>query len=401
MKHRGLMFAILYCATTCMSFSQFKIVPILGQLTADLGITTAESSWMMSVFTVAAIILAIPIGGIVAKFGPKKPYIIVLSIMVIGNVIGAFSLNNYPLLLFSRILEGCAFAIWNVAGVVLVNMWYPGKNNGLFIGIFMTFAAIASFIMLNAAVPITQALGTASLWWIVAGLTLVFTILFALFVKEPEAEAADAQATSASTAEKPSLSRIFTNKAVMALCVSQLVIGFVLYFFLNNYPTLFTGCYALDATTANFYGSMGGLWGVPFCILGGFILDKLGKGGTPKLAIFCYILLFITCGVSSILVSPLFLVHTLFIAGFTGLILTSNNYLVPKCVDRPQDTGFGMGVLTLFYNIGIFIGSPIILYAVEGTGNWMFAAIILAAMAAIGFLATIVYISQAKKHQAS
>ena len=72
MKHRGLMFFIMYCASACVSLSQFKIVPLLGQISEMLSITPAETSWLMSVFTVAGIILALPAGGLVAKYGPKS-----------------------------------------------------------------------------------------------------------------------------------------------------------------------------------------------------------------------------------------------------------------------------------------------------------------------------------------
>lgn len=36
--------------------------------------------------------------------------------------------------------------------------------------------------------------------------------------------------------------------------------GFVLYFFLNNYPTVFGAVYELEPSTANFYGSLNGLF---------------------------------------------------------------------------------------------------------------------------------------------
>lgn len=406
MPHRGLMFFILYCASACMSLSQFKIVPLLGQLTESLGITYAETSWMMSVFTVAAIVLAIPIGGIVTKVGPKKSYIVVLVIMIVGNVIGAFGIDNYGVLLFSRILEGCAFAIWNVAGIVLIGMWYPGKNNGLFIGIFMTFVAIASFIALNTAVPISNALGETSLWWIVAGLTLVFTALFAIFVKEAPKEAEPAKDEQQAnpqpaSAEKPNLLDVFKNGKVMAICVSQLVIGFVLYFFLNNYPSLFTGCYGLDPTTANFYGSLNGLWGIPFCILGGFILDKLGEGNIPKFVIAIYVALAGACLATNLLNPSVFILHTLLTGALPGLVLTANNFLVPRCVNRPQNIGYGLAVLSLFYNIGIFIGNPIIMYAVGSTGSWAYASYILTAMAVLGLVATVAFMLFSKGKKAA
>lgn len=55
MKARnGLMFVIMYLAATSVSFSQIKIAPVLDLICASCGVTYAETSWLMSVFTIAA-----------------------------------------------------------------------------------------------------------------------------------------------------------------------------------------------------------------------------------------------------------------------------------------------------------------------------------------------------------
>lgn len=107
MKARnGLMFVIMYLAATSVSFSQIKIAPVLDLICASCGVTYAETSWLMSVFTIAGIVLAIPAGGLIAKYGPKKIFSLVLVVSLLGNIMGALSIANFPLLLASRIIEG-------------------------------------------------------------------------------------------------------------------------------------------------------------------------------------------------------------------------------------------------------------------------------------------------------
>lgn len=90
MKARnGLMFVIMYLAATSVSFSQIKIAPVLDLICASCGVTYAETSWLMSVFTIAGIVLAIPAGGLIAKYGPKKIFSLVLVVSLLGNIMGA------------------------------------------------------------------------------------------------------------------------------------------------------------------------------------------------------------------------------------------------------------------------------------------------------------------------
>jgi predicted MFS family arabinose efflux permease len=381
------MFAIMYLCSVFASISQLKIVPILGPITTMLDISYAQISWMMSVFTIAGIVLAIPAGGLVGKFGPKKVFLAIMIVMILGNIVGAIGINNYPVLLFSRILEGSGFAMCSVAGIVFVNMWFPDKNTGLFVGLFVTFAALASVVALNVGIPITTALGITSVWWLTAGISAALTALFALIVKE----AVPQGGPGAGPAPKAMLMPVLKNGRILTLCVSQLAIGFILYFFLNNYPSIFSGYYGLEQTTANLYGSLNGLWGIPGCILGGFVLDRLGEKGTPKLVVVCYLILILTCFITTLLNPGLFIVHTVITAVFPGLVLTAGNFLIPRCVDSPVQIGYGIGTLALFYNIGIFIGNPIIMYAVQGTGNWSWASYILTAASVVGLIAIVAY----------
>jgi predicted MFS family arabinose efflux permease len=401
MKNKGLMFVVMYLAAVCVSLSQLKIVPILGPIAMSLQITYAQTSWLMSVFTVAGIILAVPAGGLVARFGPKKVFLAVMICMIVGNILGAICIDSYPLLLVSRIIEGCSFAMCIVAAVVFINMWFPDKNTGLFIGIFSTFAAIASVIALNAALPVVDALGITSVWWIVAGISAVVSALFALMVKEalPQETAATAGTPDGSARPRPeaSLILVLRNGGVIALSIAQLVVGFILYFYLNNYPTVFTEVYGLEPATANFYGGLNGLWGIPFCVAGGFIVDRLGPKRAPILAVVSFICLAIACYITTMLNPSLYILHTLLTAAFPGLILPSLMYLIPGVVGNPMRIGYGIGVLNLFYNAGIFIGNPIVMYAVQGTGNWSSGSVILAVVSLLGLLAMLVFMMFVRK----
>lgn len=110
-----------------------------------------------------------------------------------------------------------------------------------------------------------------------------------------------------------------------------------------------------------------------------------------------FVCLAIACFITSSLNPNLFVLHTLLTAAFPGLILTAYNYLVPLSVGNPIQIGYGVGLVNVFYNVGIFIGSPIVLYAVAGTGSWAVGSAVLGVVAIIGLACVLGYMALAKK----
>ena len=84
-KNRTLMFLIIYLAATTVSLSQLKVIPIMNDIAQNMGIAINNVSWLMSVFTVAGIILAIPGAAILQKTGPKRLFMILMLALILGN----------------------------------------------------------------------------------------------------------------------------------------------------------------------------------------------------------------------------------------------------------------------------------------------------------------------------
>jgi len=70
-RNRWLKFLLLYAGGVLVSLSQLKLVPIQNELGSELGVSLSTVSWLMSIFTVSGIFLAIPGGALVTRFGPK------------------------------------------------------------------------------------------------------------------------------------------------------------------------------------------------------------------------------------------------------------------------------------------------------------------------------------------
>ncbi len=392
MKNKWGLFIILYITAFAVSASQLKFVPLLGNLAASMNISLTQTSLLMSVFTIAGIILAIPGGALLAKLGPKKLLLLLIGSLIIGNFLGAFFYTNYPVFLISRIIEGIAFSMIIMTGIVFLSKWFAGGNVGLAIGAFTTFPATASAVCMNAAVPISTALGISSLWLLVGALSVVCFILVSVFIKEhkagPAAEAAPEGAATKMIEEKPSIAAAASNGKMWLLAICQGCGAFILFTFITIYPTLFSGLYQLDVSTANFYAGLNGLFGIPFCIITGILIDKTSK--PALISFFGFIILVVACAITAILGTPTYILHTLMTAVGAGFVIAAILAAAPSIAKKPILIGYTVAFINLVYYIGVFVGAPATLGAVESSG-WQAGANVLTIVAVIGLAVSLIY----------
>ena len=380
MKNKWLFFSVLFFSALCVSLSQLKIVTILGDLASLMNRTIPQVSWLMSIFTLASIILAIPGGALLAKIKPKKLLLMLMAFLVAGNLMGAFSTTSYTMLLISRTLEGVSFSMIIMVGIVMISQWFAGGNVGLAIGIYTTFPAVASVIAMNVSVPIAHSMGLNSIWIIMTAMSAVAFILVLVVIKGMKSEnKGDADLH----VEQPSLKEALVNIRVWILAVCHGCIAFVLFTFITIYPLVFKDFYGLEAGTANFYAGLNGLFGIPFCILSGYIIDRFKK--VPLLVMTSFVCLGIVCFLTTRLIQSVYIWHTLATALFAGMIIPANLAIAPSVAKKPVLIGYTVAIVNMIYYVGIFFGAPMVLGAVEQTG-WNSGTIILTVVSIIGFL---------------
>ncbi|MFD1899736.1 MFS transporter [Enterococcus termitis] len=94
-RNKWIKFLLLYLGGVVVSLSQLKLVPIQNELGQELGIPLSLVSWLMSVFTVSGIFLAIPGGALVSRFGAKKLLVGLMCCLAVGNLWGFFSTHFF------------------------------------------------------------------------------------------------------------------------------------------------------------------------------------------------------------------------------------------------------------------------------------------------------------------
>ena len=184
MKKKWTMYSVLLKCALTISMSQMKVPPVMTRLSEAFGISLTQASWLMSIFTLAGVFLAIPSAAIINRIGTKKLLLGLMVVLCIGNVIGGVA-PNYTVLLIGRCSEGIAFAMIIVDALTMINGGF-GDHAGVAIGIFSTYATVSSFVTMNACLPIVHFLGIRSLWFIIATLACLCIGLAYMVIEEPK-----------------------------------------------------------------------------------------------------------------------------------------------------------------------------------------------------------------------
>ena len=414
-KNPWFRFLILQCCAVTVSVSQLKVSAVMEQVAQGFSISMGAAAGLMSFFTVAGIVLAIPGAALMERMGAKRLLLLLMACLFAGNAVGAVA-GAYPLLMAGRLLEGVAYAMIIMVGIDLINTWFPHGGAGTATGIFNTFAAVGNFITLNGALMVVKRWNVRTLWWIGAALAAVDLILVLAFIpasNEPNGHAGasiwrlprgsktpllavgvltpeekpipdrsrsrENDGNTAASSTGAMVREAFRDKRLMSLGAAQMLMAFILFGFITCYPLLFTGYYHLAPEKANFYSSLNGLFGIPACIVCGILAEKTGN---PCRVAMVGAVGTVIAGFTMLILTPgTYVVHVLASAVFPGgLVMTSIFCMVPAIAKRKESVGYYMAVVNLLYYTGVFFATPVMVKLMEV--SWPAAAGTVAVMAA-------------------
>ena len=386
--NKWLKFTMLYIGAVVVGLSQLKITPIIKPLAEQLQVNMTQMSLLTSVFTISGIFIAIPGGILVSRYGAKKLLLIVMSCLVLGNVLGILS-KSFSLLLVSRVIEGISFSTIVMIAVVLINDWFKDSHySGTAIGIFTTFPATASLIGMNLFLPLSNRFGIFASSYLLAGLGIFLVISYFFLIEEPITEKQDEAVVGINV-----LKEAAQNKTVWVLGILQGVMAFVLYSYIALYPLLFTDYYSLPVSQANFYASLFGLFGIPFGVIAGMLIDKMKNRGLIFIA--AYGMMLAACLAAPYLAGSqvAFIVQIFFLSVSASLASSSVTIMVPNVVREERLLSVSLSIVNIFYYSCIVIGAPLVAAIIEKM-SWPIGLLLLASVACIGLVASFVLTKQ-------
>lgn len=171
----------VYCVAVC----QFKVSACTALLMQNFGINNMEVGFLTSATSIAGIILAIPVGTLIAKYGFKIIGLISLCACAIGSILG-FVTNSYEVLLFSRVLEGIAVGSMFTLVPSLISVVAEGKIRTFFVSVFSCYVGVGQiivFVTTNLVVNQSNPESYKKLWLLTTILLIICIVLWSAFIK--------------------------------------------------------------------------------------------------------------------------------------------------------------------------------------------------------------------------
>ena len=117
------------------------IVPLLPYYRHELGLSTLQTAWMLAAFSLAVIVVSVPVGHLADRVGARLVTAIGTLLMA-GATAGLALASSFPELLVARLLQGAADAtVWG-AGLAWVAARAPVERRGEAVGYAQVAATV-------------------------------------------------------------------------------------------------------------------------------------------------------------------------------------------------------------------------------------------------------------------
>ena len=369
---------IVYLASVVAPFNQFKVPPLIPVLMEVFQINLAQAGLLMSSIAVVGLVLALPAGLILQRFGPKTTAMVAMGSLAAGAALGAIS-TGFSTLLVSRIIEGVGFGLIGVAAPATIAMWFPASKQGTPMGIWATWVPLGSILMYNLAPQMAGKFGWQSVWWAGLIFALVMVGLSALLLRRPPVEPAQPFIdTSLQTSWKALAKRDIWLLAGSFACFNLALVNIATY-----YPTFLNEVRGYSLGQASFITSIPGFLVLVSSPLAGWFSDRINSRRlvfTLPYLVLAVILIFpfevIGWQINALMVAYGFVI---------GLIPTATFAAAPEIMRRPELAGLGLSVLLVGQNFGQLFG-PILFGTAVKEWGWTPAGLLLIPVCLVAFL---------------
>ncbi|WP_291329436.1 nitrate/nitrite transporter [Desulfovibrio sp. UCD-KL4C] len=375
------MLAVVFFVGIAAPINQFKVPPMMQQLCTSLDVSLATAGWLMSVFSLVAIILALPAGFIIRKIGIKTAGTIAMLAFIAGSFMGVYS-TSPVMLLGSRVIEGLGMCLIAIVGPAAISYWFTPAKLGTAMGLWGAWVPLGLVIMFNVA-PHIGASDWHPVWWASTGYAVFALFLFVFFFRMPT------EGVKKNEEDAPTMGSIFSKLRIrdIWLLAFAFLAQNVCQITINSFmPTFMQTNLAMSPAKAGFTASLLMMISMVSGVLAGVWSDRINSRKKPIIIALIALAVLMICPFS--LPAEYMTAYMLTLGIFVGIIPTCVFAAGPEIMGSPEDAGIGLSVVALGQNLGMFFGPGIYGMCIEQLG-WVTAGYCIIPVLVLGIIATL------------
>jgi MFS family permease len=361
---------VITLAQVAFAINMFKVPAAMVQISAAFGLDAVGSGNLMNAVGIASFALSIPSGMVMQRFGPRRLFIILFVINILGTALGALSITlapSYPILIASRVIEGFAYGLLGTTATAFVSAWFPIQRRGLPNAISTLYVSFGQLIILLAGTFIVPQANLqaptfdfVNVWYLALGSLVLMFIVGLVFLRMPKPEDSflvGHDEKTVNTVEKTGLFEGFKAPSVWLLFSLFLSFGVITTAFGIYYPEYLQNALGLPYVQANQLTSICTVALMVSGFIGGVVLRRVPPRKRswyllavslplPLLGAWMFNL------PATEMALPFLIVYGLVTQLFPGVVLT----MAPEASHSYRTLGITMGVLMLGMNAAGLLG---------------------------------------------
>lgn len=378
-------FIIIFLVSIAAPVNLFKVPPVMFFMMSSLNLSIASAGFMMSVFAIMGIALALPSGFIVHGLGLKRSGIVALGALMIGSFIGWAS-DNSAQMIISRIIEGVGMCLISVIAPAAIAVWFPPEKRSIPMGIWATWVSAGSILMFLIAPAMNSFWGWKSVWGFSSLYTLVMLFVFILFFRMPDT--LNESINEEHGGDDESSFRPYSNTSIWVLAAVFVIFNIMVMAICTFMPSFLEIQRDFTPEKASAVTSLFLVASLIISPVAGYIAYRIKS---YKKVILCGIF-FASMGVAlPFVVSDKMIPFTLILLGsFAAMIAPAAFSAAAEIMKYPSHAGAGMSILAFGQYIGMCVGPALFGELIEHAG-WVTAALMLIPIMLTGFVLVLFY----------
>ena len=193
MANRWVALALVFVTRSSMGVQFQAIASVAPLLVSDLGLSYTQIGWLIGVYMLPGMFLALPGGVIGQRLGERRLVLVGLALMVAGSMLTAVA-GGFAAAAGGRLLSGIGAVLMNILLPKLVADWFEGRELSTAMAVVLTSWPVG----LGVATATLGALAAATSWrtaMLATAALAAFGLVLMLFFREAPRATAPARAT--------------------------------------------------------------------------------------------------------------------------------------------------------------------------------------------------------------